>query len=400
MPPALPPPLADGSAPDALIQGSDGNFYGTTTDGGQYDRGTVFSITLEGEETVLYSFAGGATDGARPQGLVEGSDGAFYGTTSDGGTGTCARPQPTGGSGVSESACGTVFRVTSEGKESVLYFFTGAGDGGEPNGGIVQGSDGSLYGTAATGGNTSAECGAVGCGVVFRVTLTGKESVLHEFAAGSTDGAVPTSLTQGIDGALYGTTQLGGRSNRGTVFQINSVGSEAVLYSFRGGADGMNPAAALVMGSDGAFYGTTPFGGGSTNPACANGCGTVYRITTAGVETVLYSFGGGTGNGANPYASLIEGSDGNFYGTTEAGGSENCSGGCGSVFKITPQGIETPVYLFALAIDGISPSSGLIQGSTGDYYGVTESGGTFDGGTIFDVSQAGMETVLHSFATH
>lgn len=108
----------------------------------------------------------------------------------------------------------------------------------------------------------------------------------------------------------------------------------------------------------------------------------------------------GWGRSDEPHASLIEGSDGNFYGTTEAGGSENCSGGCGSVFKITPQGIETPVYLFALAIDGISPSSGLFQGSTGDYYGVTESGGTFDGGTIFDVSQAGMETVLHSFATH
>lgn len=395
-PPSPPSPSKDGASPNALIRGSDGNFYGTTVSGGAFGGGTVFSITPEGTETILYSFAGGATDGANPQGLIQGSDGSFYGTTSDGGTGTCPRSQPVGGS--LASACGTVFRVTPQGEETILYFFTGTGDGGEPNGGLVQGSDGSLYGTTASGGNPSAACGTSGCGVVFQVTLSGREYVLHAFAGGAADGATPTSLMQASDGYFYGTTLLGGRLNRGTVFRVAPVGNETVLYSFLGGADGMYPVAALIEASDETLYGTTSFGGESSNssPACTSGCGTIYRVTFAGSETVLYAFEGGNRDGANPYAPLIEASDGTFYGTTEAGGSANCSGGCGTVFQITP-GVEKPLYLFAVMIDGFAPSSGLVQDSAGNLYGVTMSGGAFGDGTVFSVTPAGIETVLHSF---
>jgi uncharacterized repeat protein (TIGR03803 family) len=402
--PAPPPshlPAQDGSGPNSLILASDGNFYGTTASGGQFNRGTVFTVTLSGEETVLYSFAGGTNDGAYPQGLIQGSDGGFYGTTNDGGKGVCPRTQPAGGTAGNESACGTVFRVTAEGEEQVLYFFTGEADGGEPNGGLVQDSNGNLYGTTASGGNTSEDCGAVGCGVVFQLTLTGTESVLHAFAASTSDGALPTSLMLGIDGNLYGTTQLGGRSSDGTVFQVTLAGEETILYSFRGGRDGMYPAAALVEGTDGMLYGTTPFGGASTSasPLCTGGCGTVYSISLAGTETVLYAFGGGNRNGANPYGPMIQGSDGNFYGTTDGGGSGTCSGGCGTVFQITPAGVETALYSFASATDGVAPSTGLVQSANGNFYGVTMSGGALNDGTVFSITPQGIETVLYSFGT-
>jgi uncharacterized repeat protein (TIGR03803 family) len=381
-PPYTPPPsTGDGSTPTGLIQGSDGNFYGTTANGGRYGAGTFFKVTLAGVETVLYSFVGGTGDGANPEGVIQGSDGNFYGSTSGGGTGGC------------QFGCGAAFKITPDGAESVLYFFTGAADGGDPNG-LIQGSDGNFYGTAAYGGVTSGQCGPGGCGVAFRLTPAGVESVLHSFAGGSADGAVAASLIQGTDGNFYGVTAYGGQSNDGTVFKVTAAGAETVLHSFAGGSDGAIPQTPLTQGTDGSFYGTTPVGGTSSN-------GVVFRITPAGVETVLHAFAGGTADGAQPYTGVVQGSDGNFYGTTSAGGDATCPGGCGIVFKMTPAGAESALYLFTAGANSQPPQpSSLLQGSDGNFYGTTSDGGQFGLGTLFKLTPAGVETVLYSFGTN
>jgi uncharacterized repeat protein (TIGR03803 family) len=375
---------ADGSSPSGMIQGRDGSFYGTTSSGGQFNQGTVFRITPDGAETVLYSFAGGNTDGANPTGdLVQASDGNFYGATGGGGPGECPGVEPVGYTGP-PATCGTLFKLTPDGAETVLHFFSGGADGGQPTGSLVQGDDGNFYGTTS-----------YGSGTVFAITPQGEEAVLYSFPNYTDDGSKPSSLILGSDGNFYGTTFIGGNSNYGTVFRITPAGAETVLYSFLGGSDGELPSASLAEGNDGNFYGTTPFGGGS-------GDGTIFRITPTGEETVLYSFRGGTANGANPYTALVQGDDGSFYGTTQAGGNENsnpCGGGCGSLFKITPSGNETVLYLFAgSTTDGALPAGSLVQGSDGNFYGTTSAGGQFDGGTVFQITPAGVLTVLHSFA--
>jgi len=392
-PSPAPPPLisTDGSNPNALIQGADGNFYGTTQSGGQYDQGVMFKLTPSGVETVVHSFAGGPDDGAVPQGLILGSDGNYYGTTLAGGSSACAGPEA--GGNRTQSSCGTVFKITPAGVESLVYSFGGGVDGGAPSPSLVQASNGDLYGAASAGG-------ARGNGVIFQLTLAGVETVLYSFAGGSGDGAQPASLTLGTDGNLYGVTTYGGPSNDGTVFSATLGGVETVLHSFTGGSDGELPAAPLVEGSDGNFYGTTPFGGTSTNPSsrCQHGCGTVFRITTAGVETVLYAFGGGIANGANPDGGLIQVSDGNFYGTTSSGGNAGCTGGCGTAFTITPVGVETVLHFFgATSSDGLAPAVGLIETVDGNFYGITPFGGQFDAGTLYSMTPTGVETVLFSF---
>jgi uncharacterized repeat protein (TIGR03803 family) len=394
---------ADGSGPSGLIQSVDGNFYGTTSAGGKFNLGTVFTITAAGTETVLYSFGAAAADGADPSaGLVQGSDGNFYGTTTAGGTGTCAAHAPVA------AGCGTVFRVTAAGAETVLYSFTGATDGNAPGGPLIQGSDGNFYGTAASGGLTNATCGPGGCGVVFAITPEGAESVRYSFGAAADAGDMPTSLVRGSNGDFYGTTFLGGQSNKGTVFIVTPAGAETVLYSFSGGQDGYWPQAPLIQGSNGDFYGTTNFGGISTDnpvtPCINNGCGTVFSITPAGAEAVLYAFGGNSADGAYPApaGALIQSAAGTFYGTTSQGGlTGNCSGGCGTVFSITPGGAQTTLYLFAGgATDGASPQTGLVQGTDGNFYGTTAVGGQFNTGTVVKVTAAGAEEVLHSFGAN
>jgi uncharacterized repeat protein (TIGR03803 family) len=282
-----------------LVQGTDGNFYGTTTSGGAHSSGTVFKITPAGAYTLLYSFAGGS-DGQYPYaGLVQGTDGNFYGTTRNGGT---------------HNDDGTVFKITSTGTESVLWSFGSGSDGQSPQAGLVQGTDGNFYGTTRSGG-------ANGDGTVFKITPAGAESLLWSFGSGS-DGQNPDAgLVQGTDGNFYGTTYNGGAHSAGTVFKITSSGTETVLYSFGGGSDGAYPYAGLIQGADGNFYGTTPSGG-------ANSRGTVFKITPAGSESVVHSFTGG-GGGQNSLAGLVQGTDGNFYGTTNAGGAHSD----GEVFK-------------------------------------------------------------------
>jgi uncharacterized repeat protein (TIGR03803 family) len=332
-----------------LLLASDGNFYGLSYDGGTSHSGTVFRITPAGAETVLWSFGLGS-DGQRPYGsLVQGNDGNFYGTTYSGGA--------NGG--------GTVFKITPTGNETVLYSFGSGTDGANPRGSLVLGSDGNFYGMTYAGG-------ANGGGTVFNITPNGTETVLWSFGSNS-DGYFPYgSLVQGTDGNFYGMTYAGGANGGGTVFKITPSGTETVLWSFGGGNDGYVPYGSLVQGTDGNFYGTTQQGG-------ATGAGIVFNITPSGTETILWSFGGGS-DGGSPTGSLLLGSDGNFYGMTQSGGAS----GAGTIFQITPSGTETLLWSFGSGSDGSQPYGDLTLGPDGTLYGETSSGGTNGKGAVIE----------------
>ncbi|HLY01860.1 MAG TPA: choice-of-anchor tandem repeat GloVer-containing protein [Candidatus Cybelea sp.] len=316
-------------------------------------------------EAVLYNFTGGS-DGAYPQAGLTNLGGTLYGTTTFGGA----------------SNLGAVSTIAPSGTETVLYSFTGGSDGAYPQAGLTN-LGGTLYGTTSSGG-------ASNIGTVFTITTSGTETVLYSFAGG-TDGAYPSAGLTNVGGALYGTTTHGGASGKGTVFKITTSGTETVLYSFAGGTDGAYPYAGLTSEND-KLYGTTLGDGGT---GCS--CGTIFRITTSGAYSQLYSFAGGT-DGAGPEASLTNVS-GKLYGTTAIGGGSGCSGsGCGTVFKITTSGTEKVLYRFAGGKDGASPQAGLTS-VNGTLYGTTNSGGTNDTGTIFAVlAHSGPEIVLYSFA--
>jgi len=338
---------SDGADPyHILIQASDGNFYGSTLSGGTSNGGTLFKITPSGIESVFYSFA------SMPwAGLIQGSDGDFYGTTASGGT----------------NGRGTVFNLTLSGTETILYSFPAGSS--EPYCGLIQGSDGNFYGT--TGANGTSDDGTV-----FMITASGTETVLHAFPKTGTDGEIPyAGLIQGSDGNFYGTTYFGGANGLGTVFQVTPSGTETVLYSFAGGSDGEHPYAGVIQGLDGNFYGTTYQGGTS-------GYGTAFKLTPSGTETVLYSFAGSSSDGANPEAGLIQVRDGNFYGNTYLGGASNL----GTVFQPLPSGTEPVLHAFAGgSSDGANPSANLIQSSDGNLYGSTFAGGSGHG-TFFKVT--------------
>jgi uncharacterized repeat protein (TIGR03803 family) len=323
---------ADGAYPQQrLVIDAKGDFYGTTSSGGSGicsgGCGTVFKVTKTGKETVLYRFCPAptnCTDGAYPAaGLIRDEKGNFYGTTEFGGT----------------SKYGTVFKLDSAGKETVLYSFcsvTNCTDGASPLAELIMDAEGNLYGTTDYGGDVNC-----GCGVVFKLNRKGKETVLHTFAGYPTDGEfTQSSLVMDSSGNLYGTTVGGGTSDNGAVFKVSKIGKESVLYSFcpaTGCVDGKNPRAGLVMDAKGNLYGTT-FQGGVGNFGCGgSGCGTVFVMTLKGKETVLYSFTG-LADGAFPFAVLIRDAKGNLYGTTDHGGDPICGGGmgCGTAFKLTP----------------------------------------------------------------
>jgi uncharacterized repeat protein (TIGR03803 family)/T5SS/PEP-CTERM-associated repeat protein len=344
---------SNGALPWAdLVQGSDGNFYGTTAWGGPNDDGTVFKITPQGTLTTLWRFNG--SNGEEPQAaLVQGSDGNFYGTTQEGGT----------------NNNGTVFKITSQGTLTTLWRFNGS-NGYFPNG-LEQGSDSNFYGTTYGGGTNG------GYGTVFKITPQGTLTTLWQFGGCPTCGSGPAAaLVQGADGNFYGTTGDGGANNDGTVFKITSQGTLTTLWQF-GSSNGEDPLAGLVQGSDGNFYGTAQFGG-------MNNDGTVFRIASAGTLTTLWQFNGS--NGEYPRADLVQGSDGYFYGTTANGGtSTNCTGGCGTVFRISSSGNLTTLHSFS-GSDGASPYAGLVQGSDGYLYGTTYMGGASGSGTVFRIS--------------
>ena len=367
----------DGAATESpVIQASDGNFYGTTYGGGGGSRayGTVFKVTPDGVLTTLHSFS--LTDGADPiGGLVEGNDGNFYGTTSLGGTHTGA---------------GTIFVISASGSFSVLHNLNPTTDGAVPFAGMVKGTDGNFYGT--TGSN-----GPNGYGTVFKITPAGVFTTLYAFSSG--DGAGPYgTLILGTDGNFYGTTVGGGHNSNcdgldecGTVFKITPAGVLTTLYNFCSQAhctDGIQPYAGLVQAGDGNFYGTTWMGGTNCTPGLNGGCGTVFKITPDGTFTSLYSFctQDNCTDGSHPfYGSLVQASDGNLYGTTwigGAGGGNRCSNSCGTIFRITLGGSFTTVHGFDFD-DGQKPYAGMIQASDGNLYGTTSSGGSNDDGTIY-----------------
>jgi uncharacterized repeat protein (TIGR03803 family) len=356
----------DGDLPSgSLIQGSDGNFYGTTYQGGAQNSGTIFRISSGGSYTSLYSFVGSPTDGARPWELVQASDGNFYGTTFAGGT----------------ANSGTVFRISPGGSYSNLYSFgSHTNDGLEVHFGLMQGSDGNLYGTTEKGGTA-------GLGTVYRISTSGTYTSLYSFVGPPADGANPLCvLVQGSDSNFYGTTVFGGTSTNcgvgvgcGTVFRFSPSGGETNLFSFAVSlTGGATPFSGLAQGSDGNFYGTTYAGG--TNITCAAGCGTVYRISPSGSYSNLHSFVGFPTDGVQLFAAPVLGSDGNFYGTTFAGGTVNS----GIVYRISPSGSYSNLYSFgSRPNDGLEPFDGVVQGSDGNFYGTTEFGGTNNLGTIF-----------------
>jgi uncharacterized repeat protein (TIGR03803 family) len=341
---------------------------------------------------IIYSFTGGA-DGFIPYAkLIGDGAGNFYGTTYSGGA----------------FNYGTVFKVTTAGRETVLYSFTGGTDGANPTAGLTRDAAGNLYGTTNSGGDSSCSVfGSIGCGVVFKVDPAGQETVLHTFTGG-TDGAAPYlgSLLRDNVGNLYGTTEFGGDSSCstfypgcGTVFEVNAAGSESVLYRFTDGLDGGFPYAGLAPGPSGTLYGTNVARGPS-------GWGTVFKLGKSGSESALYGFAGSP-DGAAPYGGVVHDSQGNWYGTTYSGGGGsslcNGSGGCGTVFKIDTTGKETVLYSFSGGTDGGNPYAGLVLDSSGNLYGTTEFFGDascnppFGCGTVFKVDPAGNETVLHTF---
>jgi uncharacterized repeat protein (TIGR03803 family) len=355
----------DGSTPYAgVVQDAQGNLYGTTYQGGTSNMGTVFKVDTTGTETVLYSFTGTGGDGANPRGgLVRDTQGNLYGTTYQGGNLACSPP----------SGCGTVFKLDTTGKETVLHSFTDAPDGALPEAGLVQDTQGNLFGTTLHGGSQ-------GAGTVFKLDTTGKESVLYSFGSVGGDGTFPQAgVVLDSQGDMYGTTFTGGTGGDGAVFKVDKTGKETVLYSFTGmNGDGEEPYyAGVVRDGQGNLYGTTVYGGSSV-------FGTVYKVDTTGKETVLYSFTGGTKDGAYPEAGLVLDAQGNLYGTTLEGGAF----GGGTVFEVDATGKETVLYSFpGTNGDGSAPMAGLVLDMVGNLYGTTTSGGAASRGTVFRVGR-------------
>jgi len=360
----------------ALVQGTDGNLYGSTAYGGDFGKGTLFQITTNGVVTVLVSFDG--TNGARPSAaLLQAGDGSFYGTTPFGGT---------------NGNNGTVFRVTPSGTLTTLVSFDGT-NGSQPFAGLIQGADDNFFGTTVLGG-------ANNLGTVFRMTAAGALATLFSLN-GTNNGCFPFGgLVQGTNGNFYGATSAFGTADTSRTtghaaiaFQVTPAGVLTPLASFSG-ATGANSASALVLGTNGLFYGTTEYGGNTSLNGANAGFGTVFKMTSAGALTTLVSFGGT--NGSYCISSLVQGSDGNFYGTTAGGGWGWAVTGGGTVFRMTPTGVLASLVSFNGA-NGNSPQAPLLQANDGNLYGTTTYGGPNGGGTVFRVTPAGELTTLVAF---
>jgi uncharacterized repeat protein (TIGR03803 family) len=345
-----------------LIQARDGNFYGTTFNGGSNSKGAVFMMTPTGTLTTLVDFSG--PNGSNPTAvLIQGSDGNFYGTTSSGGGGSNGR--------------GTVFKMTPAGALTTLANFPlSISNGFELRTALVQGRDGNFYGTTFGGLSNN-------FGTVFKITSAGVLTTLVTFNS-TTGGRLEAELLEGSDGNFYGTTSSGGSGRKGTVFRMTPTGTLTTLVNFAG-ANGSTPSASLIQGSDGNFYGSTASGGSGGD------YGTIFKMSLSGELTTLVNFN--SGGAWHPKSALVEGRDGNFYGTTSGGGSSNF----GSVFKMTPAGVLTTLMNFTDTNEN-NPRTALLQGNDGDFYGTTYGkfgAGKF--GTVFKITPSGVSTTLANF---
>lgn len=357
---------SDGEIATGLVQGLDGNFYGTTAFGGtNHEMGTSYKITPDGIFTLISNTGSAGSDN-----LILANDGNLYGVTLTGGT----------------TDRGTLFKETTDGVVTTLYSFCSrphCKDGMAPVGSLLQADDGNFYGTTDFGGSGPYCTLDDGCGVVFRFTPEGEFTLLYSFCTlpNCADGNEPQSaLIEGPDRVLYGTTTSGGRDGDGTVFQFASPRTSTTLHSFRY-SDGTIPYAGVVLGAGGTLYGAASAGGTSDCGENLNRCGTIYSISAEGqfeVKSLTLA------EGAEPYDSLLLATDGNFYGPTSQGGSF----GNGSIIKVTPSGQITNVYNFCTlpkCADGASPSGALIQGTDGKLYGTTAGSGANRNGTVFSL---------------
>jgi uncharacterized repeat protein (TIGR03803 family) len=344
---------ANGGPPaSGLIRDGANNLYGTTSNGG-YGWGVVYKVTPGGTQTVLHAF-GAKPDGEDPQSdLTMDAQGNLYGTTDTGGT----------------YNQGTVYKIASDGTESVLYSFAGApNDGANPQGGVVLDAKDNIYGTTSAGGTHYV-------GTIFKLKPDGTEKVLHNFAGLTNDGALPEAdLIADSSGVLYGTTVNGGPGNFGTIFEVGPTGKEKILFFFHNVADGAFPHSGLINDSKGNFYGTVANGG-------PNGSGAVFHLTKSGDLNVIYRFTSGNDGGA-VWGGVILDAKGDLYGTTAAGGFYNY----GTAYKLTPSGKLTVLYAFADASDGGSPYNGLVEDTLGNFYSTTAYGGPNGRGDVFKLT--------------
>ncbi len=446
-----------------LIVGNDGAFYGVSGQGGSEDEGYVFRVTAAGEVTELAPLING-TQSFAPQSLLLGKDGNFYGVSNHSGY-----PGPSSGGivfqvtpagiltilhyfpfhgfynvisplcqaddgnlyGVNErdgnSGQGVLFRITTAGTYTALHEFTGQADGGRPQGGLLQGSNGDLYGSTTAGGtqgggtffritlagvfttvtNLSIEVeqphtpemsllemdnnlygvtlygGNANRGAAFKLSFSGNLTSLASFDALSV-GSKPTSLILGRDGLAYGVTAAGGDKNSGTVFK--RVGPDVItLHSFSGGSEG-SKTSALIQATDGNFYGTTSAGN------AASQAGTIFKITPAGGFSTLFTWPSNASMGKTPSA-LVQGTDGKLYGTTRFGGAS----GAGTIFKCSTSGVLSVIRTLNGSTDGGSPTAGLMQASDGNLYGLTPSGGSHSFGTVFRCNSSGQLATIFNF---
>lgn len=371
---------ANGGQPgSSLVQNTDGNFYGTSSVGGTNDGGTVFRMTPTGKLTTLYNFCAqtNCTDGSDPGQLVLGSDGNLYGFTVSGGANCLDLVNP---------GCGTIFKITATGKLTTLYSFcaqTNCTDGWDPDS-LFQATDGNFYGTTWIGGLDNS---LDGVGEIFKITPTGTLTVLYDFCSQTncTDGEQPEGLMQAANGNFYGTTYGGGTNDTGcgTAFEFSRGGTLTTLHSFDA-QDGCYIHSGLMQANDGNFYGVTASGGGPHRR------GTVYKMSPSGTLTRLYSFCAQTNcaDGETPEAALVQGTDGNLYGTTD--GELGAHPNDGTIFQITTGGTLTTLHNFDFT-DGGWPAAPLVQATNGTFYGTTLFGGAdkcdrLSCGTVFSLS--------------
>lgn len=352
-------PAVDGSEPTGnLVEDSAGNWYGTLDYGTDTTgAGAVYQIDPSGTVSILAGFGPGSVAGYPRSGLFRDTDGSLYGVTYGGGDTTCQ--------------CGTVYKLDTSGNVTILHKFLGGADGAFPITQLIS-INGVLYGTTSYNGVDSV------FGVLFKVTKDGTYTVVDQFLQNSPEGDIPNDLTRDAAGNIYGSTSFGGATgaNQGTIYKIDTTGTLTVLHTFSGGSDGGEPVGRLIIDVNGNIHGTTEQGGNAT---CK--CGVVFRINAAGDFHVLHTFNT-LRDGQFPNTGVIDVA-GSLYGVTGAGGFTNCTGGCGTVYKIGNTGVYSVLERFNKT-DGQAPNR-IALGSDGNLYGTTELGGTSGSGVFFKI---------------